>query len=233
MLKVQTFGSLEITYGDTPILLGKHSVTKAMKLLIILINCGSQGIARNKLLSLLFENEELSNAANSLRVTSHRLKKTLTEVGFPEHEYITTKGGFYYWDCPMKVYVDAREFEKLIAKAKKAETIPEKIDLLERALELYKGEFLAKMSAEEWVIMESLRLKNMYTEAMKEVCDYLMQARDYEEVLRLVEHACNIYPFDEWQAVQMDCYIAMNRYKDAMQVYEKTAKLLLCSQCWF
>ena len=227
MLKVHTFGSLEITYGDTPILLGKHSVTKAMKLLIILINSGSQGIARNKLLSLLFENEELSNAANSLRVTSHRLKKTLIEVGFPEHEYITTKGGFYYWDCPMKVYVDAREFEKLIAKAKNAETIPEKIDLLERALELYKGEFLSKMSTEEWVIIESLRLKNMYTEAMKEVCDYLMQARDYEEVLRLVEHACNIYPFDEWQSVQMDCYIAMNRYKDAMQVYEKTAKFLL------
>lgn len=227
VLKVQTFGTLEITYGDTPILLGKHSVTKAMRLLLILIYSGKQGIARNKLLSELFENEELSNAANSLRVTSHRLKKMLAEAGLPEHEYITSKGGYYYWDCPMEVQVDAKEFESLIMQSKNCDDSLKKIDLLEKALEYYKGEFLAKMSGEEWVIMESIRLKKLYTEAVKYVCESLMQARDYEEALRVAENACSIYPFDEWQSVQMDCYIAMNRYKDAMQVYEKTAKLLL------
>ena len=227
VLKVQTFGTLEITYGDTPILLGKHSVTKAMRLLLILLYSGKQGIARNKLLAELFENEELSNAANSLRVTSHRLKKILADAGFPEYDYITSKGGYYYWDCPMEVKIDAKEFEALVLKAKETEDLEEKADLLEAACELYKGEFLAKMSTEEWVIMESIRLKNLYSKAMKYVCDYLIQARDYEEALRIVENACNIYPFDEWQSVQMDCYISMNRYKDAMQVYENTAKLLL------
>ena len=227
ILKVQTFGTLQITYGDTPVLLGKHSVTKAMKLLVILLYSGKQGIARNRLLEELFENEELSNAANSLRVTSHRLKKTLTELGFPEHEYITSKGGYYYWDCPMEVEIDARTFEDLIVKAKKCEDPKEKEALLKAACDLYKGEFLAKMSGEEWVIMESSRLKSLYTESMKYVCEFLMQARDYEEALRVVDNACAIYPFDEWQSVQMDCYIAMNRYKEAMQVYEDTAKFLL------
>lgn len=227
VLKVQTFGTLQIVYGDTPVLLGKHSVTKAMRLLLILLYNGTQGIARNRLLSELFENEELSNAANSLRVTSHRLKKTLVELGFPEHEYITSKGGYYYWDCPMEVEIDARTFEDLIDQAKKCEDVKEKAGLLQTACELYKGEFLAKMSGEEWVIMESIRLKKMYTDAMKFVCEFLMQARDYEETLRIVGSACEIYPFDEWQSVQMDCYIAMNHYKEAMQVYENTAKLLL------
>lgn len=227
VLKVHTFGSLEITYGDTPILLGKHNVTKAMRLLVILLYSGKQGIARNKLLTELFENEELSNAANSLRVTSHRLKKTLAEAGFPEYEYISTKGGYYYWDCPMEVQIDAKRFEEFVEKARNTENEEEKANLYKRACDLYRGEFLAKMSAEEWVIMESIRLKKLFTEATSALTEYLMQVRDYEEALHYVENACAIYPFDEWQSLQMDCYISMNRYKDAMQVYEQTAKLLL------
>lgn len=30
---------------------------------------------------------------------------------------------------------------------------------------------------------------------------------------------------DEWQSVRIDCYMALNRYKDAVQEYENTAKL--------
>ena len=227
ILKVQTFGTLEITYGSTPVLLGKHSVTKAMRLLVILLYNSKRGISRNKLLEELFENEELANAANSLRVTSHRLKKTLLEAGFPEHEYITSKGGYYFWDCPMEVEIDAKQFEVLIDEAETCYDEAKKIELLKKACALYKGELLPKMSGEEWVIMESIRLKKLYTESMKKICDYLMQERDYEEVLRLAERASDIYPFDEWQSVQIDCYIAMNRYKDALQVYEKTATFLL------
>lgn len=37
--------------------------------------------------------------------------------------------------------------------------------------------------------------------------------------------ACQLYPFDEWQSVRIDCYMALNRYKDAVQEYENTAKL--------
>ena len=227
VLRVKTFGTLEITYGDTPILLGKNSVTKAMRLLVILLYSGNNGIARNKLLAELFENDELANVANSLRVTSHRLKKTLVDAGFPEHEYIISKGGYYFFDCPMEVEIDAKQFEKFINEAAACEDPVKKNDLLESACALYKGEFLPKMSGEEWVIMESIRLKKLYSESMKEVCDYLMQERDYEEVIRLSEKASDIYPFDEWQSVQIACYIAMNRYKDALQVYERTATFLL------
>lgn len=34
-----------------------------------------------------------------------------------------------------------------------------------------------------------------------------------------------MYPFDEWQAVRIDCFMAMNRYQEAMNEYESTAKL--------
>lgn len=226
ILKVQTFGTLEITYGDTPVLLGKHSVTKAMRLLLILLYNGEHGISRSRLLSELFENDEAANAANSLRVTSHRLKKILADSGLPEHEYIVIKGGYYYWNGPMEVLIDAKQFEAFIKEASECESIVEKMELLKHACKLYRGEFLPKLSSEEWVIMENIRLKELYTEAMQLVCEQLMQERDYEEALRFAEGASAIYPFDDWQSIQMECYIAMNKYKEAMQVYERTATFL-------
>ncbi len=227
ILKVQTFGAFEITYGDTPVLLGKHSVTKAMRLLLILLYNGEHGISRNRLLSELFENDETANAANSLRVTSHRLKKILADAGFPEHEYIVIKGGYYYWNGPMEVQIDAKQFETLLEEAAKCDDLAHKMELRKQACALYRGEFLAKLSSEEWVIMENIRLKDLYTEAMQFVCEQLMHERDYEEALKFAENASTIYPFDEWQSVQMECYIAMNKYKEAMQIYERTATFLL------
>ena len=100
-LYVQMFGKEKITYGGKSIILGKNSLTKAMKLLLILLHSSEEGIARQRLLEDLFGREELADASNNLRVTLFRLKKMLISSGLPEHEYIVTKNGKFYWDSPM------------------------------------------------------------------------------------------------------------------------------------
>ena len=72
VLQVRLFGIERITYGDTPILYGRNSITKAMKLLLILLFNGKDGITRNKLMEDLYGREELADASNNLRVTVHR-----------------------------------------------------------------------------------------------------------------------------------------------------------------
>ena len=227
LLRVRMFGKERITYGDTPIIFGRNSITKAMKLLLILLHCGQEGISRNRLLEDLYDREELSNVANNFRVTLHRLKKILMDAGLPEYEYIVARDGFFYWDSPMVTEVDAIVFKQLIDESKTVEDPKRKLDILKEACELYSGEFLQKLSGDEWVLMESVQYKNMYTYALEQLCTLLMDQREYNEVLRVVEPACEMYPFDEWQSVKIDCYISMNRYKDALKEYETTAKLLI------
>jgi tetratricopeptide (TPR) repeat protein len=96
---------------------------------------------------------------------------------------------------------------------------------LKEACGIYKGEFLPALSSDEWVLIESLQYKKKYSDAMQKVCDLLMEKGDYEETLRVCAPACKLYPFDEWQTVRIRCYIALNRYKEAMKEYEDTAKL--------
>lgn len=227
LLRVRMFGKERITYGDTPIIFGRNSITKAMKLLLILLHCGQEGISRNRLLEDLYDREELSNVANNFRVTLHRLKKMLMDAGLPEYEYIVARDGYFYWDSPMVTEVDAIVFKQLINESKTVEDPREKMEILKEACEMYSGEFLQKLSGDEWVLMESVQYKNMYTYALEQLCTLLMDQREYGEVLRVVEPACEMYPFDEWQSVKIDCYISMNRYKDALKEYETTAKLLI------
>ncbi len=226
VLRVRLFGIERITYNDTPILYGRNSITKAVKLLLILLFNGKRGITRSKLMEDLYGREELADAANNLRVTIHRLKKLLVDAGLPEYEYIVMKGGIYYWDSPMKTVVDVNVFKNLIKKAENELDQKNKMDLLREACQMYGGEFLQKLSGDEWVLMESVQCKYLYENALQQLCGLLMERREYDEVLRIVEPACAMYPFDEWQSVKIDCYIAMNRYKDALKEYEATAKML-------
>lgn len=227
LLQIRMFGTERITYGDMPILFGRKSVTKAMKLLLILLYSGEEGITRSKLLEALYGREELANAGNNLRVTMHRLKKMLVDEGLPEYEYIVSESGIYRWDSPMETVVDAVVFRKLIGQAKEQQDPEQKIALLKEACQMYSGEFLQKMSEDEWVLIESTQYKKLYFYALKQVTEYLMAAKEYDEVLRLVQPACDMYPFDEWQSTKIDCFIAMHRYTDALAEYEATAKLLI------
>lgn len=224
-LKVRVLGGFSATYEGEPLVFGRNMATKAMRLLQILIYHGEKGIARENLLEVLYGREELADASNNLRVTVHRLKKILTEAGLPPYDYVNIKRGIYQFHSPMSVEIDAKVFEKLVHDAERTEDEEEKVKLLKEACELYKGELLPDMSGDEWVLIENIKYKNMYTEALRELSALLMAREEYKETLHLCKIASEMYPFDEWQSVSIECYIALGQFKEAMEEYEKTAKL--------
>lgn len=225
VLRVQMLGGLSLMFGEKPISFSRNTTTKAMKLLQILLYYGEKGISRNKLIENLYKAEELADAPNSLRVTSYRLKKLLVNMGLPEHNYIKISKGIYFWNGPMETEIDVHRFFDLIRRADEEEDVDRQMNLLREACLLYKGELLPGSSEEEWVLIESVQCKKMYSGALQQLCDYLWDKKEYEDILKLCEPACAMYPFDEWQAVRIDCFMALNRYQEAMDEYESTARL--------
>lgn len=226
MLKVRMLGQEEISYDGQPILSGKNKITKTLELLLLLLHCGEEGITRSALQGALYGTDEVSDAGNSLRVTSHRLRKILLEAGFPEEEYISSKEGIYRFCSTVEMDIDIWKFRELLEKAEKEKQEEKKAALLTEACDLYRGEFLPKLSGEEWVILAAASYKKAYETALEWLIEYLKKRDNYEEILRLVALPCQLYPFEEWQTVRIDCYIAENRYKKAMEEYERTANLL-------
>jgi DNA-binding SARP family transcriptional activator/GGDEF domain-containing protein len=225
VLKVHILGGFSITYGDKPVSFGKNTTTKAMKLLQLLLYYGTNGIAREKLLEELYGREELADVANNLRVTVHRLKKMLVDAGLPQYDYIRIKKGIYQWNSPMKTELDTEVFNRLIESAGEEKDKRNKIAILKEACQIYGGDFLSEASGDDWVLLEGVQYKNAYTTALKTICEYQMAHGEYEDTLSMCEQACAMYPFDEWQAVRIECFIALKRYKEAMKEYEDTAQL--------
>ena len=229
-LKVYMLGRFSMVWGEQTLTFRRNTATKAMKLLQLLLHgtfCGhgQAGIPRSVLLEDLYGREELSNAANTLRVTVHRLKKMLADAGLPECDYVKIEDGVYRWNSPMKVRLDVAEFQEMLEQAGQEEQEDRKMDLLYQACSLYRGEFLPALSGEDWVIVNSVQYKKMYGQALVSVCEYLKKNREYEKMLELSSAASEMYPFDEWQSIKIDALMCMNRYKEAYQFYEETAKM--------
>lgn len=225
VLQVQVLDVFAVTYGDKPLSFGRNTSTKALKLLQVLLYYSENGIAREKLIENLYGREELADAANNLRVTVHRLKKLLMDAGMPDYDYINIKKGIYRWQSPMEVKVDALEMKKLIEASTRESDREKQIEMLETACRMYRGTFLPDMAGADWALVEDIFYKNLYSDALKVVCDYKLERSEFDSCLSIVSPACEMYPFDEWQSVKIDCYIGLNRHKDALKEYEATAKL--------
>lgn len=225
VLKVRFLGGFTITYGDKPISFGKSNTTKSMRLLQLLLFYGAKGIARGLLIETLYGRAEYADASNSLRVAAHRLKKMLIDAGLPSYDYIEIKKGTYYWDAPFQTDLDVERFEKLIEQAETEPDLVKKTQLQREAIHLYQGEFLGGSNGEDWLLLEGVRLKKQYSKILRQVCEWQMDQHMYKETIQICSLACELYPFDEWQAVRIDCYIALKQYKEAMKEYENTAKL--------
>ena len=113
-LKVQMLGGFSMTLGDEPLSFSRNSTTKAMKLLQILLYHSKQGISRKTLIEYLYGREDMADAANSLRVTVHRMKKMLTDMGLPKHNYVRISKGVYQWDAPVETVLDVFCFENIL-----------------------------------------------------------------------------------------------------------------------
>lgn len=84
MLEVKALGGFSMRYGEKTISIGSGKSTKAVKLLQILVCSEGRTVSRERLLDMLYGNEDITDAANNLRVTTFRLKKMLVTAGLPQ-----------------------------------------------------------------------------------------------------------------------------------------------------
>lgn len=176
---------------------------------------------------MLYGNEDITDAANNLRVTTFRLKKMLVTAGLPQYDYIQIKSGMYSFAAPMEVVLDADRFVSLSDQADEAENTEEKIDLLKKACQLYGGDYLPDFICDGVVLAKNSNYKEKYTNALNTLCELLMDRGEYETAIEVCEPACRMYPFDEWQAIQIDCLMRMKKYDEALKEYENTAKMFV------
>lgn len=225
VLKIKMLGAFSMEYGGRTISVERNVRTKTNQLLQHLI-CSREGITREQLLHDLFEREHVTDPSNSLRALLFRLRKCLKEQGLPGEEYITISHRIYSFTPGCEVECDVYLFEDTVWLAEKEQNPEEKYRLLEACCDLYTGEFLPELGAEDWIVMQNVKYKNMYTRCVKELCEACSERNEYLRMLAVAAKAAVIYPFDGWQSYQMEALIALKRTKEAIRLYEETETML-------
>lgn len=228
VLTAKMLGGFSLQYQNREIVLDRNTLSKTTQLLQILLLAGKEGVAKTSLIDALYgRDDSVENKNGSLNNTIFRMRKQLKAAGLPESNFVVIKSGMCYWDERIPVSVDALEFSEKARQARLADTLEEQLRDCVVACRMYTGEFLPSMIGEDWVSVRNAACREQYFYCMNEACRELMSRERYEELVELAHAAAEIYPFEEWQEWEIDGLIALARFKEAMEVYERTTKKTL------
>lgn len=169
--------------GTAPIAISSR---KAQVLLAYLAHRSGQPVARAKLASMLWAETSESEARHSLRQCLLVLRQTLGSApGLLEITGETVRLRRDFYDS------DAHEFERLVAEATEAS--------LERAIALYRGEFLegiqlAGEPIDEWITFERRRLAHLMKRALTGLLESSQSAGRVDEAIHTATRLLAIDP---------------------------------------
>jgi DNA-binding SARP family transcriptional activator len=152
-VQVQVMGRFEVRSGGTPMRFGRKSPTRPLAVLKYLAACGPRGAAESEIADALWPDQDGDVALRSLAVNLHRLRKLLGDASTVVH-----RDRRLMLDA-RQVWSDAAAFELLLESSALASDEAERMRLAQRALDLYRGHFLADEEEAAWTIGVRERLR--------------------------------------------------------------------------
>lgn len=224
-LRIDMLGGFDVTYDGRHIMLWQNRGSKATCLLQYLIYNDGKTFPKEQLFSILYGDDDEGDPSNTFRVTVHRLRRQLVASGLPDDNYILTKAGMCGWNETIPLSLDVREFEEIVERLRTLSG-DARLPLCEQAIELYKGELLPSSAADEWVAVESARLKKLYTFAVQTAYEIYKSHKEYEAINSMLDKASTIYSYDEeFHLGRMDALLELGRPKEALSVFENVTNM--------
>jgi DNA-binding SARP family transcriptional activator len=164
-------------------------------------------------------------ALNSVRYFIHVLRARL-EPGREARErsrFVESRRGGYSFD-PGRVWLDVTEFEQLaggglavlVAGERAAAT-----QRLERAINLYRDDFLSDEPYAEWALAERNRLRELAARTLSALVELRLAEDDLSTASRHARHLADIEPYDsDAQRRHIEISLRRGRRSDAMRRYD-------------
>ena len=203
-------GPLEVEGGSGQVALGGQ---KQRALLAALLLEAGRVVATERLVDLVWGEEAPKTATTSLQNSISRLRR---ELGPDVLE--TRAPGYVLRVGPEQV--DARRFELLLRDARRAEPAARR-ELLQRALELWRGAALADFTFEQFAQAEIRRLEELRLVAQEERIDADLELGRHGDVVGELEALRGAHPLRETLSRQlMLALYRSGRQAEALDVYQ-------------
>jgi LuxR family maltose regulon positive regulatory protein len=228
-LLVFFFGRFEILCDGNPLQLGRSS--KALTILKYLLANRRRPVSQDHLMGWLWPESNLKKARWSLNSAIHGLRKLLGGCA-PSLStgYLTLEDGYYRLSPAVGVWTDVDEFDERCEGGRRLQNqgnVRAAAVEYERAVELYRGDYLIGDLYEDWTMVERERLSNAYMDVLGRLAAHYMETGQYQESIRgcykmLEKDRCH----EDSYRLLMRCYARLGLRRRAVEQYRICEKIL-------
>lgn len=226
-LRVQTLGDFRAWVAGAPVRdFGRGT---SLALFQFLITTRRQALQKEQIVERLWPELDPAAGDRDFRVALNALENALepTRALRVPSSYVRRQGQTYSLDME-GVWVDAEEFERLLAAANAA--LPRAqdaaVEMYRQAVGLYRGDFLPERMYDDWSSAERERLQTLALGAMTRLAD-LSVGLDALESIRLAQRVLAIEPaWEDAYRVEMRAHLALGNRAMAVKTYQRCARIL-------
>lgn len=226
---VRMLGSFSIERNGQTIDDHSNRMRKVWLLLAYLIYHRNSHITQEHYLNLLRgKGEEAVDPSGNLKALFYRARTLLNQIdGSAGHDLILRKGGSYAWNNEIPLRLDVEEFEQLCREGSAAGDESKALESYLKAVELYTGDFLPKLSSESWTMPISAYYHRIYLETVEKTLEILVKQERWTDAVALCEKALKIEPYSEalYQNL-MRCKLLLGERAAVLTIYEDMSELL-------
>ena len=228
-VKVFTLGRFEIATNERPVHFSGKAQRKPLALLQALIALGGQRVREDRLTEILWPDADGDAAHQALAVTLHRLRRLLG------HERALTRHDGAISLVPEHCWVDLWAVERMTMRAESAigrspvrdHEWAASVRWTDRAVTLYRGDFLAGDPGLPWAAAAGDRLRERLLRQLRKLGHLWESIGDWEEAAHCYERALEINVCaEEFCRRLMLAYQRLDRRGDAILAYQRCRKQL-------
>ena len=227
-LCIRMFGGFELAYEGKLINESSNRSYVLWNLLGYLVTYHSRSIPQSEFIDTIWADSFGDNPLSSLKTSFSRLRAFLEPITPEGTDYILSSRGSYQWNENVAYCLDIDFFESYCRQGS-LKSLPrtERIAAYQKALELYKGDFLPKLKDTQWVVPLTTYYHSIYIEAIKDLYQLLKEENRIEEMIDCCAKALIIEAFDEKLHCNLiEALMLQGHFSSALLHHQKATELL-------
>jgi DNA-binding SARP family transcriptional activator len=228
VLRGRFFGHFELFCDGEPVHLRRNG--KTLTILKYLLVNSPRPVSQDHLMGWLWPESNLKKARWSLNSAIHGLRKLLSNgPSFPGN-CIVLEEGYYRLCSSVRVATDVDEFDARYEKGlrlEKANLTRGAAAQYEKAIQLYRGDYLGEDLYGDWTMVERERLSGAYLYMLGRLAHHYMEAGQYQESIRTCYRLLGMdRSHEDSYRVLIRCYVNLGMRDRALRHYHLCEEVL-------
>ena len=188
------FGELEVYTSQGVLHEADLKSPKIIRLLAYMLLGSRRFFTARELAETLWPDEafDQENPGKNIKTLIYRLRQVFSMIS--EQDLIESTPYGYRLNPKLNIMTDLQEFDRYLRSAQDTASITGKIDLLKKAVSVYRGNILGSAAGEHWLIHTSSHYNLKYLGAVNELLKTLAELKDYAGVHQYAAQALCIDP---------------------------------------